>query len=256
MLRSTPPVLSTRRNVFDDDELDKLELDVSKLRFGKSRSRNADDLLAAPSDANKAAVLSALEAFDLDDDERDDTYDADDVGGAIDIENDEEIRVTTEKNDEALFKAYKADPKVFNREKSTRNGLARARLRLDTGLTDEAIEGWAIMLERNPKRLQNLDGLFTSAQPELPSTHWRRSATDSEDSDSAELPATGRITGSRGRSSRGGGRGKDGNVERSPYEKNDLASRRRKEANKSSRANHNRRNQRVQKMMRGGGQPG
>ena len=254
MLRSTPPALSPRRNVFDGDELDRLELDVSKLSFGKSKSRNGDDLLAGPSDTNKASILSALEAFDLDDDERDDTYDADDVGGAIDIENDEDINVTTETNDEILFKAYKADPGVFNREKSARNGLARARLRLDTGLTDEAIEGWAIMLGRNPKRLRKLESLFSLssvAQPELPSTHWRRSTTGSEDSDGIELPAAGSITGSRGRISRGGG-----SAEISPNAKKDLGSRRWKAANKGSRANHNRKDQRAKKMTRGGGQPG
>jgi len=69
--------LPIRRNVFDDDDFDRLALNPSHLHFGrKDADKTADDILEDKSMApNKAAILSALAAFDSDDDERDDTYD-------------------------------------------------------------------------------------------------------------------------------------------------------------------------------------
>ncbi|OTA24604.1 hypothetical protein BTJ68_10502 [Hortaea werneckii EXF-2000] len=80
--RSTPPpapepFVPERRNVFDDDEL--LSADAARLHIGKK----AEHKESGPT--NKAAILSALAAFDADDDERDDTYDVEDVGGTIDV---------------------------------------------------------------------------------------------------------------------------------------------------------------------------
>src|SRR5687768_2334544 len=75
----SPPLsqLPQRRNAFDDDEFDKLAMDVTKVSFGKRPEKTADQLLQDKTSApGKAAILSALAAFDSDDDERDDTYDA------------------------------------------------------------------------------------------------------------------------------------------------------------------------------------
>ncbi|KAK2042131.1 CUE domain-containing protein [Colletotrichum somersetense] len=262
--RPTPPQLPQRHNVFDDDELDRLELDVSKLHFGKKApEKTADDVLRDRSTApNKAAILSALAAFDSDDDERDDTYDADDVGGTVDNAN-EEADGQKDANEETLYKAYQADPAVFDRQAATRRGQARGKLREDTGMTDEAIEGWAVMLSRNPGQKRRLEAkysgaaAFTGAQAEIASTAWR--AGDESDPEGASSSRGGRGggrggggggRGGRGRG-RGGGRG-GGNVAGPTGEKETEAARRRKEANKGSRANHNRRDQRAKKMARGG----
>ncbi|KAI8307342.1 Activating signal cointegrator 1 complex subunit 2 [Colletotrichum sp. SAR11_240] len=205
--RPTPPQLPQRHNVFDDDELDRLDLDVSKLHFGKRNpEKTADDVLKDRSTApNKAAILSALAAFDSDDDERDDTYDADDVGGTVDAGANEEADGQNDASEETLFKAFQGDPAVFDRQAATRRGQPRARLREETGMTDEAIEGWAVMLARNPAQKRRLEAkysgaaAFTGAQTELRSTAWRASPAGSGAEESEQDGAGGSSRGGRAR---------------------------------------------------------
>lgn len=215
----------------------------------------ADDVLndrsAAP---GKAAILSALAAFDSDDDERDDTYDAEDVGGTVDAASTAEDLAET--NEEALFRAYQTSPAVFARDAATRRGGPRAQLKEETGMTDEAIEGWALMLSRNPQLKRRLEGRFSQwsgAQPELKPTAWRASPAGSgaEESDPDGGSSSFRGWRGRGRGSRGHG-GRGGNVSGPASDAETEAARRRKEAHKGSRANHNRRDQRAKKMARGG----
>ena len=255
--RPTPPLLPTRKNAFDDDELDRLDMDVSRLHIGKRGGEStADDVLADRSTApNKAAILSALAAFDSDDDERDDTYDAEDVGGTVDATED-----LSESNEEVLFRAFQANPKLFDRDQATRKAAARSQLKIETGMTDEAVEGWALMLSRNPaqrKRLEARYSQWNGAQRELAGTAWRASATESGAEDSeADAGASGFRGGrgrGRGRGGGGGGGGRGGGSAAGPTgDASTEAARRRKEASKGSRANHNRRDQRARKMARGG----
>lgn len=287
-----PEPLYTRKNAFDND-VDIAELVRSgddktrkQLHFGRADpDLTADDVLADRSQhaTNKAAIISALATFDSDDDERDDTYDVADVGGTIDAvpastdtEADAEARNRragpSEELDLYLFKAYKSNPSLFSREAATRRSQQRAALKGETGMTDEAIEGWALMLNRDPKRLSKLeDKLSLSAgtpggplnQPDLPSTSYRKPGRDAEDESDEDDdmqggpssrgrgggPGRGRGRG-RGRGGRGGGGGGPSG------EQNTVVARQRKEENKSSRANHNRRQQRAKKIARGGGLPG
>ena len=256
--RSTPPLprpepfIPERRNVFDDDDL--LTADASRLHIGKKAERKESE------PANKSAIMSALAAFDADDDERDDTYDAEDVGGTIDIAHPDgepgpSAKVTGDENEMALFNTYKASPELFGRTFDVRRGQARLALKAETGMTDEAIEGWAIMLQRDPKRLKRLDaqyGAFDGRQNVLQSTAYREGAADpdTDDSDAQGLRASFRGGGGRGRGGRGRGRG--GSVAGPSNDPSTANAQRRKEANKSSRANHNRRDQRARKMARGG----
>ncbi|KAI1437353.1 hypothetical protein GGR50DRAFT_98118 [Xylaria sp. CBS 124048] len=261
--RSTPPQIPARHNIYDDDELDRLEVDVSKLHFGKRNpEQTTDDILNDHASApNKAAILSALSAFDADDDERDDTYDAADVGFAA---NDGHLDDTDEKrrkdaNDEALFRAYQANPKTFERDAATRRSDGRAKLKETTGMTDEAIEGWAVMLARTPNQMKQLVTKYNSFggdQPILASTAWRAPSARSPeeaDGDSGETSSRGPNDRGRGRGrGQGRGRGRGGNVAGPSGDKETENARRRKEASKGSRANHNRRDQRAKKMSRGG----
>ncbi|EKC97922.1 hypothetical protein A1Q2_07719 [Trichosporon asahii var. asahii CBS 8904] len=48
--------------------------------------------------------------------------------------------------------AYLRTPEVFARDSATRRSKARQQLREDTGMDDGQIEGWKIMLERNPNK--------------------------------------------------------------------------------------------------------
>ena len=258
----TPPQIPTRRNVFDDDKFDQLAVDTSKLHFGRRNpDRTADDVLQDRSSApNRAAILSALAAFDSDDDERDDTYDIADVGGTVDSatpgNNPEDANVDVRNShQEALFRAYKLTPKVFDRDAATRRSMQRNALREETGMTDEAIEGWALMLSRDPRQMRRLEATFETfrgGQRDLAPTAWRASPAESgaEDSgpDANDRGRGGRLRGA-GRSGRGRGRG---NVAGPAGEQGTEAARQRKESNKGSRANHDRRDQRAKKMARGG----
>jgi activating signal cointegrator complex subunit 2 len=257
---STPPHLPSRRNIFADDEFDQLAVEASRLHFGRRNpNQTADDVLQDRSNApNKAAILSALAAFDSDDDERDDTYDVEDVGGTIDSaapgNNTEESSADIgDGNDEALFRAYKATPKLFERDAATRRSKPRMSLKEETGMTDEAIEGWGLMLSRDSRQMRRLEAkfsTFTGGQKELTPTSWRASPAGSGTEDS-DVGGTNRGRGGfRGRGGRGG-RGR-GNVAGSTGDKETEVARQRKEANKGSRANHNRRDQRARKMARGG----
>ncbi|KAF7876548.1 hypothetical protein EAF04_001637 [Stromatinia cepivora] len=261
--RSTPPQLPTRRNVFDDDELDQLTVDASRLHFGRRNpDQTADDVLQDRSTApNKAAILSALAAFDSDDDERDDTYDVADVGGTVDSTNPEEPNpennLQQSTHDEALFRAYKSSPSVFARDATTRRSKERAAIRQETGMTDEAIEGWGVMLSRDPRQMRRLETRFATFKGEqagLESTAWRAVEGEEDGNGNGNRGRGGRIRG-QGRGGRdGGGRGGrgGGNVAGTSGDKDTDVARQRKEANKGSRANHNRREGRARKMARGG----
>lgn len=251
--RATPPQVPARRNVFDDDEFDRLAADVSMVSFGKRPARTADDVLKDKSTApNKAAILSALATFDSDDDERDDTYDADDVGGTVDSTN-QEADTANDGSEEILFRAYQADASVFDKDAATRRGPARAKLRLETGMTDEVLEGWAVMLARSPQQKKRLEAkyAFAGQQKQLERTAWRasRAGSGAEEGD-AEAAAGRGGRGGRGERGpgRGRGRGRGGDVAGPSGDRATELARRRKEANKGSRA----REGRARKMARAG----
>ncbi|KAL9000877.1 MAG: hypothetical protein Q9169_000632 [Polycauliona sp. 2 TL-2023] len=256
--QTTPPLVPSRRNIHDNDAFDRLRISPSQIHRGlKSSTSTADTVLEDRSSApNKAAILSALEAFDSDDDERDDTYDVEDVGGTVDTampgsdDFDADLR---DKNEEALFGALQSSPEVFERDAATKKSKARMALKNETGMTDEAIEGWAIMLGRDPRRMKRLEArfeIFGGRQMQLDKTSYRE-GSGAEDSDRGE--------GSSGRG-RGGyrGRGREvmgvagRNTASSPDAKGTQIARQRKDINKSGRANHNRRNQRAKKLARAG----
>jgi activating signal cointegrator complex subunit 2 len=255
--RSTPP--PERRNVFDDDEFDRLEVDASRLHLGRKNAKLTadamlDDRSAAPA---KSAIFAALAAFDSDDDERDDTYDEADVGGTVDDARPagEDSRDTDlgnqGENEEALFRAWRMDKAVFERSSDVRRSQARAALKSETGMQDEAIEGWAVMLGRDPRRLRRLEARFSAfsgAQPELERTSYRDSEA-TEDSDNGAGGRGGRGGRGRGRGGRGRGRGGrgGGNPAGPPSEGQTQAARQRKEARGS-----NRRDGRARKMARAG----
>ena len=253
--RNTPPLLPRRRNKYDDDAFDRLAISPAQIHRGRKGSeQTADVMLQDRSTApNKAAILSALAAFDSDDDERDDTYDVADVGGTVDVAmpgSDEADADLLDNNEQALYNAYKMSPEVFDRDANTRRGKARAALKSETGMTDEAVEGWGIMIGRDSRRLRRLEAKFAMAavgQPELARTSYREAPVGTDDSEQEGTNRRG------GGIFRGRGRGGPGGPVAGPADdKGAQISRQRKEANKGSRANHNRRNQRARKMARGG----
>ena len=300
--RPTPPtspgLVPSRKNVFDSD-IDLADLarpndptststsnpttkGKGKLRFGRTDEdlTTHEDADPAQHTVNKAAILSALATFDSDDDERDDTYDVADVGGTVESSTAAEDSSARDRDDldMALFRAYKTNAGIFGRDAATRRSQPRAALKRDTAMTDEAIEGWAVMLARDPRRMARLEDKLALAgggggggggggagaglaQPDLPSTAYRRPGGGESGSDVDEPSGSFRGRGGgrgRGRGGRrggggGGGRGRGGAGGGGGGEQSTAASRQRKEENKSSRANHNRRQQRAKKVARAGG---
>ncbi|KAF2685671.1 hypothetical protein K458DRAFT_299626 [Lentithecium fluviatile CBS 122367] len=248
----SPPPVYERRNKFDNDDFDNLAIDTLRLHIGRRNQQlTADKILSDRNNApSKSAILSALAAFDSDDDERDDTYDVEDVGGTVDSAAPGLEDAYVDKNEEALFKAYSLTPELFGRDPETRRGKPRIALKSETSMTDEAIEGWGIMIARSPKRLRRLEAKFSTfagQQTELASTSWRDSPAGSEGEASGDGYRGGRGGRGRGRGRGGGGRGR-GNVAGPSGDKSTQIARARKEANKG----RQHQNQRAKKMARGG----
>ncbi|KAF3085755.1 hypothetical protein TWF103_001948 [Orbilia oligospora] len=207
------------------DELSALTVPTSRLYLGKRDiSGTADNLLKDRSTApTKSQILSALQAFDSDDDERDDTYDHEDVG-AVDPTTATESEANNANNnnvtsggteEKALYNALVQNPGVFTRDAVTRRGNERKLLREVTGMSDEAIEGWKIMLDRDGgKRLRQLEIRFSreseagggNNQTGLQRTAYRKG--DEDEDESGEASGSGTNFGRGGGGHRGGNRGR------------------------------------------------
>ncbi|KAK3900826.1 hypothetical protein C8A05DRAFT_35536 [Staphylotrichum tortipilum] len=251
-----PPLPTPPPHPLSEDDDDLALLTSANLNIGKNPHRTADTLLSAPtSTTQKAAILSALAAFDSDDDERDDTYDAADVGGTVDAATTvEDIPSLAAEAEGVLYRAWVASQAVFARDAVTRRGAARAALRAETGMTDEAIEGWGVMMGRDAgmkRRMEVKYGEWRGGQAEVAGTAWRAGEEEDDGGSGAEGGVANRGGYGRGGRGRGGRGGRSGAPPTGPAADSDVA-RRRKEANKGSRANHNRRDQRARKMARGG----
>lgn len=263
-----------RRNVFDGDDFDNLRISPSKIHMGRKdatieTAKNPNEHAKA-----KAAIMAALAAFNSDDDERDDTYDVGDVGGTVDTSADIDSQpraqkasaATEDTYEELLFGAWRNTPEIFARDSKTRLSQLRQRLKQETGMTDEQIEGWAVILGRDKALLNRLEKKYSLAfafggqQHKLAGTKWSgsRSGTATEDDDSGDDRAVQGGSGNRGRGgplgrgARGFGRGRSGSTSGPSSDPATQAARRRKEQGRGrAGANHNRREGRARKIGRG-----
>lgn len=72
-----------------------------------------------------------------------------------------------------LFWHYQNLVEVFDSDAVARNhDPNRAKLRRETGLTDEEIEEWARMLARSPNLRRRLQGEYPDADPEVIRRKW------------------------------------------------------------------------------------
>ncbi|KAF8916501.1 hypothetical protein CPB85DRAFT_1216510 [Mucidula mucida] len=206
-----------RRNVFDNEHID-----VSKLHVGKKIDDAAILRDRTFIEQMKADILRRAEAISDDEDETsangdrgivafDEEADLERVkvggdgeeSGEDEDEDEEDIAPQPLAPETILELAYIRDPKLFDRDAATKRSKARADLRSQTKWTDEQIEGWRIMLERNPKKdkiLQKHE--FSGNKPLTPGP---------EPGSSREGAAGGRGRGgARGRGRGRGGRGGSG----------------------------------------------
>ncbi|KAF1799245.1 hypothetical protein V8B55DRAFT_1361949 [Mucor lusitanicus] len=166
-------VLKSRRNVYDNDEFDifnRRTVDTSKVYAGKKNKGDADALLDDKSfiQSEKKNVLQRV--VDMYDDDYDDTYDdINDAGVPSTMENgdgDAAVDVVRKKqevvdpgieNESLLVHSFVDNAELFARNSTARKSTKRAELRKRTGMTDEQLEGWAIMFKRNPRKDRILD---------------------------------------------------------------------------------------------------
>ncbi|KAH9061063.1 hypothetical protein EDB87DRAFT_1778150 [Lactarius vividus] len=165
-----------RRNMFDEEDMD-----VSRLRIGKKsddtstvlRDRTfmeemkADILRRAdePSDSEEEVI----DIFGFAGDRARGKGKAQEVAFDDELDNVSGVRIAGDGEESSedegenegedpepsiesiLELAYMTNPKVFERDAATRRSKERAVLRAQTGWVDEQIEGFKIMLDRNPK---------------------------------------------------------------------------------------------------------
>lgn len=158
-----------RRNIFDDAG----PITLDQVQIGK-KSHDEKAILQDRSfmEQHKADILRRVEALQLEDIEfelEDEHGNAGGGGGDIAYEDDVLAQVavngdgeSTDDEEEAepdkpspetvMELAYLADPGVFARDAQTRRSKARVDLRAQSGWDDGQIEGWKIMLERNPQK--------------------------------------------------------------------------------------------------------
>lgn len=266
--RSTPPLPPQRKNVFDGDDFDKLRISADRLHRGRKEIESGEGNNEDEHNRRKAAIMSALATFDLDDDERDDTYDVADVGGTVDATLDTDERRGLGKNqeqnhhEETLFRAWRDNQELFARDSKTRISKVRQDLKRETGMSDEQIEGWAIMLKKDARLQDRLEKKYSANQrfggnqAALASTRWQGDNTP-DDSEEGENAGTGRRMGQaqiRGNRTWGrGGRGGGSTAGPSSDETTQAARRRKEQGRGRGGAAHGRREGRARKMARGMG---
>ena len=128
----------------EDDDLDSF----GDYTASKSKAKGLD--VAFEEELDDAAEGDTVKVRDGDESE----LDGPDGASASDREGDDDDDGATgeaqKQSPETILElAYLRDAKLFERDGQTRRSKARVALREQTGWTDEQIEGWKIMLERN-----------------------------------------------------------------------------------------------------------
>ncbi|KAF8825887.1 hypothetical protein HHX47_DHR6000575 [Lentinula edodes] len=262
-LDSTPPV-TERRNIFDEEEVD-----ISKFRVGK-KSEDVQLLFRDRETVEqmKADILRRVEEFSSSEDEDEGKYvdtdddplaptvankikivgdgedsDSSDSEGSHNYDSDQPAKLSPET---ILELAYIENAKLFDRDSATRGSKARKDLKEKTGWDDEQIEGWRIMLDRDPRKKERIlkkhewsgnKPLSPIEQPEASSSGDGRGRGGGRGrGDNPLARGRGRGRGGRGR----GGGGTDNAYERAWKEKN---------KNRARKSGHDK------KMARSGGGP-
>ncbi|KAF9984552.1 hypothetical protein BGZ65_000160 [Modicella reniformis] len=169
-------LLSSRRNIFDGDEFDVFSgkvVDRSKVSRGKRGPKDAEIVLNDKTfvTQHKSSILQAVDL--MYDDEYDDTYDSMGVNSiGTDFRSVEEVESFNSsgvknaagpmsatmdpsiEHEEALINMFMIDKNLFKRSAETRRSKKRQGLRNLTKMSDEQLEGWAVMFDRNPRKAE------------------------------------------------------------------------------------------------------
>ncbi|KAJ1959338.1 hypothetical protein IWQ62_004651 [Dispira parvispora] len=180
--------LRHRRNVFDNDEFDIFNrgqvADPNRVyqkpvfptpdgpSLHEATSRNQLDTDIQDSSYKQAIVERALASLNQLDDEYDDTYDdtllhhpaegiaTGDMEETLSGSSDQQLIQSTNPilpHEGRLLEYAVSHPEVYQRNRTTRQSALRKELRRITDLSDEQLEGWYIMFQRNPQHTQKLE---------------------------------------------------------------------------------------------------
>ncbi|TID28854.1 hypothetical protein CANINC_002258 [Pichia inconspicua] len=150
---------------------------VYEVQMGKAvGQQDIDDI---DKDYKKKILEKSLALlYQADEDEPDDTYLENETGASKIkmVDDGEPLTPSVDSNlpDKMLqmeyntFGIYQSSPGLFKRE--SRKTPEREHLKKETGWTDEQIEGWARMLEKNPKRYRLLEEHYLFASGSLNSS--------------------------------------------------------------------------------------
>jgi hypothetical protein len=119
---------------------------TQKQRY-KSVSRTKNANIDGPTHDSVTATLRLV--YEADEDERDDTYD-----DALQASDEPASSAALMKTERYLWELYSKNPELFKRD--SRKNKTRGDMKRVTEWTDEQIEGWARILDRNPRRRPHL----------------------------------------------------------------------------------------------------
>lgn len=258
-----------QRSIYDNDSFDRLQVDSNKILFGKKDKLSLNKLgKAYNNDKTLQATLERI--YHADDDEHDDTYDDAEVSHPTamptmtdetsaptkfadtktQIPSEPAERTEAENTEALLLEHFASHAGEFS--KSARRTRARQELRALTGWTDEQIEGWARMLERDPRRKEKLENKYmtTMSAPRnkglIKASSWRQNdQSDAENSESRSNTPRPRQQQQR--------KPKTKNQDGENTEAQEKKQNQRKDRNKAKIGNHNRKAGHSKKMERIGG---
>lgn len=149
------------------NKLDRV-VEIQKIYRGKKGYASADAMLEDKLFVREHKQMIMDSVFVNDEDEKDDTYEE---AGSSDGEVREECRMN--RVDGILYTTYIVSPEVFNRTMEARRSCGRKELQASTGLSDEQIECWKMMLDRNPRQAEKYEEMYGfSGNEALPSSKW------------------------------------------------------------------------------------
>ncbi|KAI9296479.1 hypothetical protein K502DRAFT_348044 [Neoconidiobolus thromboides FSU 785] len=154
-------ILSSRRNIHDNDEFDIFSNNNNnnnQIPKGIYQKQTNDTLINYE---NKITPSLKYNIINLSYDQYDDEFDEEDDLNIKSITTDNsQLDDPTEQHQSLLYSFYSSNPKIFSRDKEARKSKDRVQLRNSTNMSDEQIEGWATMIHREPFRLKKLEKIY------------------------------------------------------------------------------------------------
>ncbi|KAH8089072.1 hypothetical protein HD553DRAFT_305089 [Filobasidium floriforme] len=194
-----------------------------ELEHEEAKARRSRSAVAGPSKAKEPRIRTVAFEEELDEDDLlDDETDALEARVRLNLRegeegsSDGESYVNSEEDDDVgaggtedvyLEQLYLQNPSAFERNAATRRSKMREQMRQQTGWSDEQLEGWKIMLERNPLKDKILSRHGDPRGNRAPAD---RSGNQPNRGGGGGGGARGGGHGDRGRGGSGGGRGGGG----------------------------------------------